>query len=108
MVNVEPFVIVLRENGLISEAEYEEFRVLKIRRTVKGDPEIPETLSPRSQERIAGLLQRGLSRFYVDLCFNAYHEGIISAGRLAEMLLIHETEISDIAALYGRVLEHNA
>jgi Zn-dependent peptidase ImmA (M78 family) len=108
MVNVEPFVIMLREHGLITEAEYEQFKVLKIPRTVKGDPEIPETLSPRSQERIAGLLQRGLSRFYVDLCFEAYHEGIISAGRLAEMLLVHETEVSEIAALYGRVLEHNA
>ncbi len=108
MVNVEPFVIMLSENALITEAECEQFKVLKIRRSVKGDPEIPQTLSPRSEERIAGLLQRGLSRFYVGLCFDAYHEGIVSAGRLAEMLLVHEMEIADIAALYGRVLEHNA
>jgi Zn-dependent peptidase ImmA (M78 family) len=108
MVNVEPFVIALRENGLINKAEYDQFKVLKITRSIKGDPEIPDTLPPKSRERIAELLQRGLSRSYVDLSFDAYHEGIISAGRLSELLLIHEMEISDIAGLYGRMLEHGS
>lgn len=108
MVNVEPFVIALKENGLISEAEHDQFKLLRIKQALKGDPEIPDGLSPKSRERIIGLLKRGLSRFYVNLCFDAYQEGIISVGRLSEMLLAHETETLDIAALHGRALEHGA
>lgn len=108
MVNVEPFVISLKENGAIGEAEYERFKNVRMGRDIKGDPEIYDALSPKSRERITQLLQRGLSRFYANLCFDAYQEGIISIGRLAEMLLINEAETLEIAVLYGRALEHSA
>jgi len=108
MVNVEPFVIALKENSLISETEYDQFKLLKVKQAVKGDPEISDRVSAKTRERIAGLLERGLSRFYVNLCFDAYDEGIVSVGRLSEMLLLDETEIVEAAALFGRVLEHSA
>lgn len=39
---------------------------------------------------------------YVDLCFQALSKGIISAGRVAEMMLVDDFELGEIAALFGR------
>jgi hypothetical protein len=45
-----------------------------------------------------------LSTFYVNLCLDAYERDFISAGRLAEMLLVSERELNEMADLYGRAL----
>jgi hypothetical protein len=47
------------------------------------------------------LLERGLSSYYVELCFEALGKGLISAGRAAEMMLIDDFELAEIAALFG-------
>jgi hypothetical protein len=52
------------------------------------------------------LLERGLSNHYVDLCFMAHDRGLISTGRLAEMLRVDHTELSEIGVLYGRTMAH--
>jgi hypothetical protein len=42
----------------------------------------------------------------VALCFDAYARGIVTAARVAEMLLVAEAELSGLASLYGRALSH--
>ncbi|MGD0263597.1 MAG: ImmA/IrrE family metallo-endopeptidase [Candidatus Methylomirabilota bacterium] len=106
MVNAEPLTYVLKEAGLITDDQVSHFKNLTIPRQSKPDPELPESLSPRIRSRKEELLQRGLSDSYVGLCFDGFEEGIISAGRLAEMLLTTDSEVAEIATLYGRRPTH--
>jgi hypothetical protein len=105
-VNTEPLVYALKEAGLIDNSKVTELKEMKVPRELKEDPELPCSLSPASRNRKEALLRKGLSSFYVGLCFDAYDENLITFGRLAEMLLIDETELFDLAALYGRSLTH--
>jgi Zn-dependent peptidase ImmA (M78 family) len=105
-VNIEPMLYALKGQNLISDEQVNQYSNLTIPRNLKIDPELPEDLASGSRTRKSGLLQRGLSDFYVGLCFNAYDQDKISAGRLAEMLLCDDSEISGIAKLYGRSLAY--
>lgn len=68
------------------------------------DPELEGGLTPAQAARKAALLERGLSKRYVDLCFDGYNRGAISLGLLAEMLLATPGETAEVAALFGRSL----
>lgn len=47
-------------------------------------------------------LERGLSDYYVGLCFEAHQQGLISAlTRLGEALLADHKETREISMLYG-------
>ena len=73
---------------------------MRVPRELKEDPELPSDLSPRSHERKEALLQRGLSDYYVHLCFEAYRESIVSAVRLSEILLLEsDVELREFAEL---------
>jgi len=100
-VNPEPLCYALQAARLMTRSEVGALRRIKLSREAKQDPEIPMTNSQRSQEPIRELLARGMSRFHVELCFEAYSRGDISAGRAAEMLLTDEAGLHEIAALYG-------
>ena len=106
MVNAETMAYALRDANLISDAEVTSLKKLKVPKARKADPELPETLGVRSRQRKEELLQRGLSDSYVALCFDAYDRGIVTAARVAEMLLVAEAELSGLASLYGRALSH--
>ena len=45
------------------------------------------------------LLEKGLSSYYVRICHEAYQKNIITAQRLAEILLIEENELKIIFKL---------
>ena len=68
------------------------------------DPELEGCVSEAQEVRKAALLDRGLSKRYVDLCFDAYNLGAISLGLLSEMLLATSGETVEVAALFGRSL----
>jgi hypothetical protein len=68
----------------------------------KVDPEAPEHLTLMQLNRRKQLLERGLSDYYVGLCFEAHQQGLISAGRLGEALLSDHKETREISMLYGR------
>jgi len=106
MVNAEPLAYALRDLHLIGNPQVDTFKRLKVPAGEKKDPELPDSLSQRSRERKQELLQRGLSDAYVGLCFDSYERGTISASRLAEMLLIAEVELADLATLYRRAMSH--
>ncbi|MBL7191397.1 ImmA/IrrE family metallo-endopeptidase [bacterium] len=103
-VNSEPLAYALKDAGLIDDQQVSNYTKIKISSDKKEDPELSQNLSPKVRERKEEFLKRGLSDFYVRLCFDSYYNGIITAGRLVEILLVHETEIHEIAELYGRRL----
>lgn len=77
-------------------------RSVRVPQAEKIDPEAPENLTPAQLNRRKQLLERGLSDYYVGLCFEAHHQGKISAGRLGEALLADHKETREISVLYGR------
>lgn len=101
-VSTEALAYALKNAQLISEEIVEEIKSERVPPNMKSDPELPDDLSSQSRQRIEQCLRKGLSRFYVGLCFDAYESSIISAGRLAEMLLICESELKEMANLYNR------
>lgn len=106
-VSTEALAIALSEAGLIDAATMGIIRGVRVPQETKEDPELPATLSPRPQARKKELLQRGLSNYYVNLCFEAYRESIISAARVAEMLLLDgDAELRELAELYGETLQY--
>jgi len=105
-VNPEPLCYALRHARLLRYKQGEQFKILKLPRSSKVDPEMPASLTPQSRERIQHLLWRGLSNSYVKLCFDACYQGHISSGRLAEMLLADESELREIAELYSLALAY--
>jgi len=106
MVNSETLAYAMRDAGLLIEARADVLKRCKVPSVRKIDPELPPSLSPRSLERKRQLLERGLSDSYVSLCFDAYDAGLISAQRLAEILLVSASEVGEMASLYGRALSH--
>lgn len=105
-VSTDALANALSAADLISPSTVTEIKSVRVPSAMKSDPELPESLSPASKQRRENLLKRGLSAFYVGLCFDAYERNLISAGRMAEMLLVNERELSDVAKVYGRTLKY--
>ncbi len=98
--------IALNESGLIDASAAAHMQRVKVPRELKTDPELSPDLSPNRRRLKLELLERGLSDYYVGLCFDAHHRGLISTGRLAEMLLADEPLLQEVAQLYGRSLAY--
>ena len=106
-VSTAALAVALKEAKLIGDATLAEVQRGKVPRNAKEDPELPKSLSPKGRARKVGLLTRGLSDYYVGLCFDAYEQKQVTAGRLAEMLLVHgPNELHELAQLYGRSLQY--
>lgn len=103
-VSVEALANALSSAKLISQDTAGRMKRFRVPKESKIDPELPLELSSKSRERKEYLLSLGLSDFYVELCFDGYHQGCISQGRLSECLLIDQVDLPDIAKLYGRSL----
>ena len=98
--------IALKESGLIDASEAAHMQQVRVPKELKSDPELGMNLSPNRQRMKLELLERGLSGHYAGLCFEAHQRGLISIGRLAEMLLVDESLLQEIAQLYGRSLSY--
>jgi hypothetical protein len=102
-------LIALFEEGLITIEQQEQMKDARLPKELKIDPELPDSLAPRSRERKEELLERGLSPGYVSLCFNAYRNNVATASRLVELLLLDgDEELRELAELYGEVLEYGS
>lgn len=99
-VNPQTLAIALKDAVTISQKDYELIASIKLPTQSKIDPELPASLSPRSFERRQEMLQRGLSTYYVELCLEAYSQNLITRARLAEILLVDERDLFDIADLF--------
>lgn len=96
--------IALKEAGVVDANRGAQIQQLRVPKDEKVDPELPTTLSSTQRQKKAHLLELGLSDFYVDLCFDAFKQGVISQGRLAEVLLTSPSGLTELAGLYGRSL----
>lgn len=103
-VSTSALAIALKEAGLIDGETANRMRKTRVPADLKVDPEL-SGLNGKSLERKRGLLERGLSTFYVDLCFQVMSRGIVSAGRAAEMMLVDDFELTEIAALFGQSVQ---
>ena len=100
--------IALREADIVDEATAELIRRVKVSSSDKIDAEVSLNLTARQRNRRFSLLKRGLSDYYVGLCFDAHQKGVISTGRLGEALLADHTEVREISVLYGRSIQNCA
>ncbi|MBD6616001.1 ImmA/IrrE family metallo-endopeptidase [Komarekiella sp. 'clone 1'] len=105
-VSTEALANALKSANFISKDVEIQIKAVRVPRHLKVDPELPESLSSVSSQRRKELLKRGLSNFYVGLCFDVYEQGFVSAGRVAEMLLISKYELTEIASIYGRTIRY--
>jgi Zn-dependent peptidase ImmA (M78 family)/transcriptional regulator with XRE-family HTH domain len=103
-VSTQALAYALKNANLISDED--QVKSVTVPSYMKVDPELPEGLSVGSRQRKEELLKRGLSDSYVGLCFDAYYQKLISAGRLAEMLLVDNSELKNLANIYGQTLQY--
>lgn len=103
-VSCQALGIALMDAGLVDNYKASQIQSLRIKSEDKIDPELPPTLSPNQLERKNRLLEKGLSNFYVKLCFESFHRGVISIGRLTEVLLCTQAELTEFTSLYGQSL----
>lgn len=106
MVSTSALAIALSTANLIDKKMLQIIKSAKIPREAKHDPELSGSLSSRARKRKEQLLKRGLSSYYVNLCLNAYRQNIITAARMAEMLLINENELQGIAELFDESIDY--
>jgi Zn-dependent peptidase ImmA (M78 family) len=99
-VSTAALAISLKEADVIDEPTARRLQGVRVPAASKVDPEL-SGLQGRVLERKRELLERGLSSYYVELCFEALSKGLVSAGRAAEMMLIDDFELVEIAALFG-------
>lgn len=105
-VSTSALSIALKEANLVDEDTSRLIRSVRLPRQDKIEPEAPPSLTALQLERRKALLERGLSDYYVGLCFEAYHQGHLSSGRLAEALLTDRSGLSEVSVLFGRSLRH--
>jgi Zn-dependent peptidase ImmA (M78 family) len=103
LINPITLSIALKNENLITNEDFNKYSKLIIPKNEKENPEIKKSLSKKNQEKKLYLLQKGLSDYYVSICFQAYRNKIISKGRLAEMLLcISPNELLLFSEIYGK------
>jgi len=105
-VSTEALAYALKGAGLIHGVTEQMIKSIKVPIEQKSDPELPMVLSTRGREQKKTFLQLGLSSTYVRRCFDAYRMHIITAARMAEMLLIDESKLTEVAELYREKIEH--
>ena len=105
-VNIEPLLIAMKNAGAISAQEQDSFKQIKLSKVDKLDPEL-KGLSDRYYSTKLSLLERGISDFYIKNCFETYSRGFISSGRLSEMLLCNEKELSALLKNFNLQLSYD-
>ena len=99
-VSTSALAISLKEAELIDEPTARRLQQVRVPAESKVDPEL-SGLKGRALDRKRELLERGLSSYYVELCFEALSKELVSLGRVAEMMLVDDFELAEIAALFG-------
>ena len=105
-VNTLPLLIALKGSKIISNSLYEQLKIYKIPMNEKVDPELIG-LSEKRYKVKSELMEKGLSEYYIKVCYDAYDQGFISAQRLSEMLLVDMSELTNIMDLFNLQLKYN-
>lgn len=93
-VNVPAFLIALETADVITPEKREEYgrMGLKVSQDEQIDYEL-EDLTEHLRDSYEMMFERGLTPFYVRLCYNAYEKKLITVDRMAEMLDISLYEL---------------
>jgi Zn-dependent peptidase ImmA (M78 family) len=105
-VSVSALLKALKDAKLIDQGTISKLRAIRVPASAKIDPEAPENLTDSQRARRLSLLERGLSDYFVNLCFEAHYKELISTGRLIEALRISQSDLPEIAVLFGRTVNH--
>jgi Zn-dependent peptidase ImmA (M78 family) len=98
-VSTRALTIALQDERLIDAQTASDLSKVRVPTEQKVDPEV-SNLSNEAAARKREFFQRGLSSSYVSLCFEAFDRNLISGGRAAEMLLVDQLGLTDMASLY--------
>ncbi|MCF8121089.1 MAG: ImmA/IrrE family metallo-endopeptidase [Desulfarculaceae bacterium] len=90
----------LHDRGIINKGTRQSIKQFRVPKSDKIDSELGSNLSNVGKLRKKKLIEMGLSDYYVTLCFEAYDEGIISGGKLAEILLVPGGNTQEIHNLF--------
>ncbi len=104
-VNVQTLLIALLNYKKITNAEYNKFIHLKIPISSKEDFELKNLTDKRLLSKKL-VIERGLSDFYINKCYDTYRNGRISAGKLAEILLVNDSELPELLSLFNLQLHY--
>jgi len=104
-VSTEALAYALSNAKLINKETETLIKAVRVQNDLKTDPELSGELAPNSVIRKQELLKKGLSTYYVNRCFEAFRRRIISKARMAEMLLVSQQELYEIAELYNERLQ---
>lgn len=105
-INSEVLANALSSEKLIDESIASRIKSAKVPRDLKTDPELSGDLSPNTRQRKEKLIKHGLSMYYVHLCCEAYRQEIVSLQRVAEMMIVEESELKEIMQLYGEQIDY--
>nr|WP_320057860.1 ImmA/IrrE family metallo-endopeptidase [uncultured Bacteroides sp.] len=105
-VNIQTLLIALSNYKKISDSEYNRFRKLKIPVEMKEDFELANLTPKRIMEK-KQITEKGLSDDYIRKCHLAYTNGNISAGKLAEMLLVRDSELPELLDIFNLKLHYD-
>ena len=100
-VSIPALLTALVAGKLISKEKRAELRSA-IRPPEPSDPELEGAISPTQLHRRRRQLERRRRIEYVDLCFDAFSQKLISFGLLCEMLLSSAAGVHEIGQLFGR------
>lgn len=104
-VSTEALAYALSNANLINKETEKMIKAVRVKKELKNDPELSGELAPNSLRRKQELLKKGLATYYVKLCFEAFRRRIITEARMAEMLLVSQQELYEIAELYNERLQ---
>lgn len=104
-VSIPALLSALFRDRLIDKDTRENLKSNRLRLPSRNDPEL-RGLNSNEMERKKALLEKGIHSAYVHQGFEAHHQGLISLGKLAEMLLIKPGEVRELAELFGTSLNN--
>jgi len=104
-INTKSLVIALKNNGLISNMDASVLERYKVPENLKIDPELVG-MSPETTKRLTLLFERGLTYQYLNKCIKAQRENLISLTRMAEMLLLNQSEICELNKVFKLGIEY--
>ncbi|MBN7766314.1 helix-turn-helix domain-containing protein [Pectobacterium brasiliense] len=97
----------LKDAKIITQGQVLKFKGLRVKNTEKIDPEAPNNLTSLQIKRRTYFLEKGLSDYYVQLCYRAYDEGYVSRLRLSELLNVDMDDLVEISEIFGRTIKHD-
>jgi len=96
-VSTEALSYALLDAKIIDDLNAKRIRRYRVSGSQKIDPEAPAGLTDLQKGRRTELLERGLSDYYVGLCFEAHYSGAVTMGRLCELMLATHREVREIS-----------